>query len=396
MSKIVFHKINPKTIMFLFVAQLLFLSCLRPEFLIKSIIIDTGLRIILLAFSLIMLALYFINVKKLKFSTYLGTYMLALLIPTILYNSSLENLFFFAKTYISIWALVVFGELEILNGHKKRLLYSISFFSILMTSLNIVFILSFGKDYLGDRSAFLGYDNTTLPFILFGSVIAIATPFILEKKHLSALSLTSFIAIVANCLLVESSNAKIAAIMLIVFFALELFHIWDIPKLSKYLNLKIYLLLSIVAFLAIVVFRMQYLFESFIVNDLHRNITITGRTTIWDKSIALFLQNPIIGIGVEDFSERTARIGLFHAHSTYLNIALEGGIMAIVAYLNIFLKTWARIKRNRSDKSVTILSFGILIYFIISIIEFYRLSHMTYALLLLLFYSEKTKSEKMR
>ena len=184
--------------------------------------------------------------------------------------------------------------------------------------------------------------------------------------------------------------------MLIVFFALELFHIWDIPKLSKYLNLKIYLLLSIVAFLAIVVFRMQYLFESFIVNDLHRNITITGRTTIWDKSIALFLQNPIIGIGVEDFSERTARIGLFHAHSTYLNIALEGGIMAIVAYLNIFLKTWARIKRNRSDKSVTILSFGILIYFIISIIEFYRLSHMTYALLLLLFYSEKTKSEKMR
>ena len=198
MSKIVFHKINPKTIMFLFVAQLLFLSCLRPEFLIKSIIIDTGLRIILLAFSLIMLALYFINVKKLKFSTYLGTYMLALLIPTILYNSSLENLFFFAKTYISIWALVVFGELEILNGHKKRLLYSISFFSILMTSLNIVFILSFGKDYLGDRSAFLGYDNTTLPFILFGSVIAIATPFILEKKHLSALSLTSFIAIVAN------------------------------------------------------------------------------------------------------------------------------------------------------------------------------------------------------
>ncbi len=388
------NRVSRESILQGIVYQVLLLSCLRPEYITQNTVIDFTLRGALLFFFAYATIKFLHNIKAHKFSSIVLLLIIALLIPTLIYHPDSEGLFFFAKTYLSTWTVVVLGEEEIINGRLRRFLYSINLFTIGMTVINLLFILHFGPNYLGNRSSFLGYDNTTLPFIFFGSIIAIATPYLLGQQHLNKTSLLAALAIITNCLAIESSNAKIAGVMLIAYLFLDILGFWNKKYVSVVFNLKTYILFSLIAFLAIVIFRAQYLFEDIITNDLHRNLTITGRTTIWDQSLALIAEHPLIGIGAEDFSERATRIGLFHAHSTYLNIALEGGIMSIVAYLNIFLKTWARIKNNRSDKAVTILSFGILIYFTISIIEFYRLSHMVYILLLLLFYSGKTKSEE--
>ena len=138
-------------------------------------------------------------------------------------------------------------------------------------------------------------------------------------------------------------------------------------------------------FLAIVLFRMQYLFEDIIVNKLHRNLTFTGRTSIWDTTISYIVKNPFLGYGVEDFSTRLVTKGIFHAHSTYLNILLEGGIIALIAYFFLLFSVWKAIKKNKENNIISLLSWGTLIYFIMTIIEFYKQSQMFFLVLLLLY-----------
>ncbi|MFR3202482.1 MAG: O-antigen ligase family protein [[Clostridium] leptum] len=73
---------------------------------------------------------------------------------------------------------------------------------------------------------------------------------------------------------------------------------------DKLFNFRNYLILNILLFFVIVIFRMQNLFAFLIEDILHKNLTLTGRTVIWDRTLELIGEKPILGHGVPFYEDR--------------------------------------------------------------------------------------------
>ena len=102
-----------------------------------------------------------------------------------------------------------------------------------------------------------------------------------------------------------------------------------------------------------------------------RDITFTGRTEIWDKALEEIKKNEIIGTGYMNMNQRIENMDIYHAHSTYLNIVLESGIIGEIAYLFLFIYIWYRISKIKDKKIVSISSFAIFTYLIMTLFEVY-------------------------
>lgn len=103
-------------------------------------------------------------------------------------------------------------------------------------------------------------------------------------------------------------------------------------------NYKIFNILSVMfsyitAFFAVVVFRIQNLLEP-LFSALGRNVTMTGRTLIWDYTIQKIIQNPLTGYGKQSAEYRIAQIpnvyAASHAHNFLLEHLYCGGFIQFI------------------------------------------------------------------
>jgi O-antigen ligase len=91
-----------------------------------------------------------------------------------------------------------------------------------------------------------------------------------------------------------------------------------------------------------------------------------GRLIIWRQSADVFRDHPLTGIGIGNYSsylfpEEKYRIPIY-AHNTYLDIASEMGIFALIAWIGIFLSCfWQLFKiiKKTADKNLRIISIGL-------------------------------------
>jgi exopolysaccharide production protein ExoQ len=90
-----------------------------------------------------------------------------------------------------------------------------------------------------------------------------------------------------------------------------------------------------------------------VVKGLGRNLTLTGRTELWAELLKL-QTNPLLGTGFESFwlgsrLETLWRIFTFHpiqAHSGYIEIYLNLGLVGILLYIGQFVGTFQKIQRD--------------------------------------------------
>ena len=116
---------------------------------------------------------------------------------------------------------------------------------------------------------------------------------------------------------------------------------------------------------------LQNYFDFIIVDLLNRDLTFTGRTYIWDKAISLIKDNMVLGLGFSDMELRIKAIGIYHAHSAYLNVLLESGIIGLIFYNSIFIECGSCINKSKNKDIKNILSFLFFTLFILSINEVY-------------------------
>jgi O-antigen ligase len=97
-----------------------------------------------------------------------------------------------------------------------------------------------------------------------------------------------------------------------------------------------------------------------------------GRIYIWKKSIESIKKSPLLGIGIGNFpvaleqDVELAKAGS-SAHNLYLNFAVEGGILALIFVILIFLEilfTLLKILKSEISPKIKLLIGGIFIYFI--------------------------------
>ena len=116
-------------------------------------------------------------------------------------------------------------------------------------------------------------------------------------------------------------------------------------------NLKFIWAFSIIAIFTGVVLQYSLDVVDFFVTSLGRELTLTGRTSLW-KDLLMFREDPLIGVGYGNFwlGERLDMIWelrrVNEAHNGYLFVYLELGIIGLLLLAGIILNTYRNINRE--------------------------------------------------
>ncbi|WP_170829547.1 O-antigen ligase family protein [Terribacillus halophilus] len=158
-------------------------------------------------------------------------------------------------------------------------------------------------------------------------------------------------------------------------------------------------LIYISTFLTIVIFRLQeILFKNFIVNVLHKSLTFSDRTFIWDVTIDAVKNSWLIGYGRDNniILTKVSSLGVDQAHNGLLEISLESGVLGVLVFIYILLLIGRRLDEYRLSFEASLISVTIFLYLIIGLTEsiFYRIE---FWIVLILGYSilriiDKTRS----
>ncbi len=287
----------------------------------------------------------------------------------------------FAKTYSMILGISLYTEM-VINTNLEKFLKALTALVSVYIILNFLTILFVPHGFIGDGTLhdfyFLGYDNASVHTIVLGLVVVMIsshyfhkklTPFALIMIGIGALSY--YLVWAASCLV---------SVSLLVFYVI---FVYKRQFFKKFLNFKVLFGFAILFFLVIVILRWQDIFSWFIVDVLHRDLTLTGRTYIWDRCMTQIGNHPILGLGVQAEAVRLSTLGIYHAHSGLLNVLLEGGIIGFVAFLNIFRVATKSLttKENKVNEFSAICTFALFIYFISTLVDVIVDSYLFYILL---------------
>lgn len=329
-------------------------------------ILNNAFNILIMLTFILVCFLYLLHKKYDKLDYLIVTYLIIIGVSTIINNQDIVYYVFKKIPFLTIY----FYTKLCLKYDERKFLKSFSTYFVLTTFINFISIL-----YTSDRSInrvfFLGYDNSYTPYIVFGCFIQLLY-YMRFHDNMSALEKgilkLSFVYNIVSCLIVRSATCKIGIILFLLSYIL--FKVLKI-KDTKLLSYKMFYLLSIFIFFFIVIFRLQNYFDFIIVDLLNRDLTFTGRTYIWDKAISLIKDNMVLGLGFSDMELRIKAIGIYHAHSAYLNVLLESGIIGLIFYNSIFIECGSCIDKSKNKDIKNILSFLFFTLFILSINEVY-------------------------
>ena len=165
-------------------------------------------------------------------------------------------------------------------------------------------------------------------------------------------------------LLSKSSTALIVGTLLFVYVLI-------FKKINMKIGINKLMIIYAIAYVQIVIFRIQEtVFKDFIVNVLHKNVTLTGRTLIWDFVMKIIPSSFIFGYGRDDTigQHLIIREGVTEAHNGFLEILLCTGIVGVIIFIFILITSFTPLSRNKSKISYT-LSMAIFLYFCIGLTE---------------------------
>ncbi|MBI4650905.1 O-antigen ligase family protein [Candidatus Desantisbacteria bacterium] len=111
-----------------------------------------------------------------------------------------------------------------------------------------------------------------------------------------------------------------------------------------------------------------------------------SRIEIWEKGIKIIKDNPLLGVGMENYELAADKKGKFevhpHSHNNYIQQGVNAGILGLAAFLwiiyNLLNKGYGSIKNNLDDpylKNINIGCFAGLISFLVSGIVDYSIKN---------------------
>lgn len=171
---------------------------------------------------------------------------------------------------------------------------------------------------------------------------------------------------------------------------------------SKILKPAIIALAYSVFWFSLIVFRMQYLASDLIVNTLHKDLTLSHRTIIWDKALEMISDKPILGYGMSDsvniFTVNHDYTGnnnnvwtTLSGHNQILQILYYGGIVLLLAFVFLYFVSCASERRKNHLFYIYFLSvIAVLIVWMTEVPSEYAM----FTMLGMCFYSERFEGKK--
>lgn len=279
----------------------------------------------------------------------------------------------------------IYGFLISSYGFRKdkmqflRSIRNILFFLYLMNFLSIIIYPNgmYGRlrydgtyDY---RYWFLGFKNGLEKYALVLIIVsALYYSYTKLKKDLLILDGSVFFSII-SALKIDSSSSIVTAVSLLIF-------IWIILSMKKYLpwflNMKIYGIIIIIFFITVVVTNSLLTNKAIIylvTKVLGEQITLSGRTLIWNSVFKVIYSSPLTGIGVQSPNYNAELLGITRnttdAHNFYLEYFMEGGAIGFGLLILLFLQLANRLDAFRDNERSRLLSAGLFILMILFLVE---------------------------
>ena len=257
---------------------------------------------------------------------------------------------------------------------------SIKFILAVFISI-IVFPDGIIKDAYNTPINFWATDNHLISIILCGIIYSYVLQ--LEDLHNMKKYKKRFINIIIISILTILIVWSGTALVSLSIFCICYLYGRYFDRRGKIINIKNLFITSIVLNLSIVVFRIQYLFEGFITGILHKDITFTNRTILWDNALDLIKNNLLFGLGnpksngvegwltMSYWSDMDMKLidTYFIAHNQFLEILINGGLISFIPFLIAMIYVVKRVSTHRVKLISKFLATIIFSYLIVMMTE---------------------------
>lgn len=334
-------------------------------------------------------------VKKRKsiISTFVIAYYLILGISTLYNHASISMLLHEASIYVGICMLT-----DLVLDWRPSLIYSglLRYLEILLI-INLFTIIIFPnglyKTELFDNNYFLGYDNQAINVVIPVLFLSFLKRQSSENKSNVELYFNIFIILITE-LLVQSLGSIIVISIIIILLLLD--------KVGfKYLyNFDILLMIVGIENYFVVSGGISR-FNDFIINRLHKTVTLSGRTYIWDWYISFVRTKPIFGYGLVSNQDRLAMmptrfeigsVAALHAHNRILETLFRGGFVLLAVYIAILLLAAFFLRKSDRNPIYYIISITLFAYMTGMVTEYYRYAYLFFPMMM---FAEKIDLVKM-
>lgn len=208
---------------------------------------------------------------------------------------------------------------SVLTVHYEILIYG-NFVTVFLFPQGL-YNLGTGRNYW-----LLGQVNQIVLYILPGIMLALLREYYVLKKERPGIRFW-ILMLISTVMSVKVWSAT-SVVGLVLFLVLIIVgEIWKIQ-----IDIKWGILLSLAVFTAFVLWRIQDIFSWFIVNILHRNLTFSTRTTVWDHALNCIKEKWLLGYGEETLERAVERFGYMTPHNRYLYLMYKGGCILTAVF----------------------------------------------------------------
>lgn len=369
--------------------EILMLFLLIPFIKLPDYIIGEGISKLLdlykiLSFGIILL-LIIKNKKISKITILFAIFQMILIISTII-NGNTDRIWAQIIQFFSVMGIVMYTDYFITTNTKSFFKVVGLYICLLATINSISMFLYYPQgmyiDSRLDRNYyFLQLDNVSFFIVYIGLICLIINS--LLKRDKVTLPIYSFLTFqFISYLYVSSTTAYILCAVLIIFTFL-----YD-KKRRINLNFNYCVIFIIIFALAISVFKVQNVFEDFLMNTMNRNATLTGRTLIWDRAFLHFKAKPIIGNGLENTLVMRSKVGFGHIHNIFIENLYKGGLTLSIVYFIILFVISQKMKKIKGTNIYNFLTFSFFIFLLICQFDYYNEMYICFAIYVILYNCE--------
>lgn len=118
--------------------------------------------------------------------------------------------------------------------------------------------------------------------------------------------------------------------------------------------------------------------QAFIVNVLHKDATLSGRTILWAGALKMISLQPLLGYGgyYEYGRFSTSEAFTYSCHTPYLQLMIDGGILLFAVFVLIVFRAFRQMRHHKNNVYLGIMSVGMacmMINYITEQVRFYHL-----------------------
>ncbi len=258
-----------------------------------------------------------------------------LLITTITNSGSYVDYLKDLLSFLSLYFVMRYG----FEKNPKQYINKMYIYLMILTIINTITAIAYYPNsmFVDNHNPifFLGGDNTSVRLYIIAILFEVLNAYILRgKKKIPFLSLINLLIF---SFVRDLGGGKVCFLIMLLA---TLYYKSNI-KIPKKIIRDI-VIVNLIIFLLLVIFNKIDLFRYIIINFLHRDLSLTDRTIIWNITIEQIKNSPIIGHGMIDgmqFQSLLPYIIGVNAHNTYLMILFSGGIILFSIFTIIIIKT---------------------------------------------------------